>query len=389
MSTPDGEPESFPSLLLKQAATARKDYFRDFLVGHAHIQKASDQLLKAALDPGDAAFVMLIGPTGSGKTTIGHWLAGKLAEQWQAGNRSSGEIPCVEVTVMSPEYGRFDWIDHYQDVLDGLKDPFNHQRSARPARDIRRAMENSLRQRKPIAILADEAQQFGKTGSGKRLTDQLDHLKAIGDRTGVLYVLLGTYELVPFRAVNAQLGRRSIDIHLRRYDARQSADLRHFKSVVWAFQRNLPVYEEPHLTDVEWEYLYSRSIGCVGTLKQWLRRALALSLEEGGKVKGRTITHKHLAETAPSVDKATQAINDASIGELAMVESQTKIDQLMELVGLGSSKTRGAGKNTAPPQVPATAATPTATDEKPKRRATNRRVGERKPQRDPIADVAE
>jgi len=61
------------------------------------------------------------------------------------------------------------------------------------------------------------------------------------------YVLVGTYDLLVFRNLSAQLSRRSIDIHFSRYRATNEADLRAFKSVLWSFQRNVPLEEEADL----------------------------------------------------------------------------------------------------------------------------------------------
>ena len=85
--------------------------------------------------------------------------------------------------------------------------------------------------------------------------------------------LVGTYDLMVFRNLSAQLSRRSIDVHFSRYHATNEADVRALKSVLWSFQRNLPVEEEPDLLQ-HWKYCYERTIGCVGVLKDWLTRAL-------------------------------------------------------------------------------------------------------------------
>jgi hypothetical protein len=59
--------------------------------------------------------------------------------------------------------------------------------------------------------------------------------------------------------------------------------------VVWALQRQLPVEKEPLLLD-HGEFLYARSIGCIGWLKMHLDRALNLALVE----KAKTVTQAHL-----------------------------------------------------------------------------------------------
>src|SRR5207248_5529760 len=143
-------------------------------------------------------------------------------------------------------------------------------------------METALLQRRPIALIVDEAHHLAKTSSGRYLQDQLDHLKYFENLTGVSHLLVGTYELRPFRKINAQLACRSVDVHFSRYDATKEEEAQVFRSVLWALQRQLPVEKEPALVE-QWEFLYARSIGCVGLLKMHLNRALNAALTEGTK----------------------------------------------------------------------------------------------------------
>src|SRR5256885_1555347 len=118
-----------------------------------------------------------------------------------------------------------------------------------------------------------------------------------------------------FRNLSAQLSRRSIDVHFSRYQATNEADVRAFKSVLWAFQRNLPVEEEPDLLQ-HWKYCYERTIGCVGVLKDWLTRALAEAIERGEKTISRPVLEHH----ALSVDRCSQMVTEAGAGGRALAE---------------------------------------------------------------------
>jgi hypothetical protein len=84
----------------------------------------------------------------------------------------------------------------------------------------------------------------------------------------VSHILVGTYEMRPFRKINPQLALRSIDVHFPRYDMNEEQDCLMFQSALWALQRQLPVEEEPLLAQKHWEFLYARSIGCVGLGKR-------------------------------------------------------------------------------------------------------------------------
>src|SRR5947209_10752458 len=114
----------------------------------------------------------------------------------------------------------------------------------------------------------------------------------------------------PFRKANAQLACRSVDVHFSRYDAAIDAEAQVFQSVVWALQRQLPVEQEPSLVEY-WEFLYARSIGCVGLLKMHLNRALNLALTEQTK----TVTLTHLRKTAMPEARVEAALHHALASE--------------------------------------------------------------------------
>jgi len=171
----------------------------------------------------------------------------------------------------------------------------------------------------------------------------------------------------PFRKVNAQLACRSIDVHFPRYDAAIDADAQMFQSVVWALQRQLPVEKEPLLVD-HWEFLYTRSIGCIGLLKMHLNRALDLALTEQAK----TVTLAHLRKTALSETRVELALRNALESETELKESDGADERLLTLLGL-----RGQRPNAHLPQPeePPTIA-----------KAQPGRPGKRGPGRDPIGE---
>ena len=115
------------------------------------------------------------------------------------------------------------------------------------------------------------------------------------------YVLAGTYDLPIFRNLNAQLSRRSIDVHFPRYDATNPEERKAFQKVLLSFQRHLPLEEPPDLIH-QWKYFYARSVGCVGILKGWLTKALAEALESSEKTLSPAVLEQY-AETADRCDQ--------------------------------------------------------------------------------------
>jgi energy-coupling factor transporter ATP-binding protein EcfA2 len=342
-------PKSFPPELLAQPVEARLQYFEQrCLISHPRLQEALETIIQAICPPGEGAstrrpgtMVLVIGPSRVGKTTLIRLLEERLLTRTKALMVSNPSfIPFASILAAGPGTNRFEWAEYYRAVLRALHDPFVDGKVARiRVRELREAMETALIERKPFAIIVDEVHHLAEAARGSRLQSQLNHLKHFENATGVSHILVGTYEMRPFRKVNAQLACRSIDVHFPRYDAANEEDAQLFRSVVWALQRQLPVLEEPHLVE-QWEFLYARSIGCIGLLKMHLNRALNLALTE----QARTVTVTHLRKTAPSETRIALALRNALESEAELTESDGADERLLTLLGLRGSRTAQPAK---------------------------------------------
>jgi hypothetical protein len=177
--------------------------------------------------------------------------------------------------------------------------------------EYRYAVEQAIRYRRPVAVMIDEAQHLGKISSGRRLLDQLDVVKSIANQTKTVHVLFGTYDLLAFRNLNGQLSRRSVDVHLGRYRAEDSEDRQTFINVVQSFEKELAFEDQSDLVS-DWEFLYERSLGCVGILKEWLVRAATVASRKGA----RRLTRANLESQALCVAQCEQLYAETTDGEL-------------------------------------------------------------------------
>ncbi len=332
------EPEFFDRALLLQPPEVRQAYFEQrCLIEHPRLLEALEAILEAICAPGEevltrrpGTMVLVIGPARVGKTTLIHLLEERLLAYAASGMRADPHfIPFASITAPESGSGRFDWIDFYRPVLRQLGNPF----VASPthpihARQMREATEAAYLERKPLAIIVDEAHHLAEAARGSRLQSQLNHLKNFENTTGVSHILVGTYEMRPFRKVNPQLACRSIDVHFPRYDMRSEQDCLVFKSILWARPRQLPIEEEALLAEKHWEFLYARSIGCIGLLKLHLTRALNRALKEGA----RTVTLDHLRQTAASDVRVKLALRNALESEAELVEAKDADAQLLALL---------------------------------------------------------
>jgi hypothetical protein len=355
----------FPPELLLQPSAARLAYFQHKVVAHPHLKETHQHIWQAVQQPGAASLIFVFGPTGVGKTTLRCRLEQQL---WEAGRpameQDPGHIPVVGLEVAVADADSFRWRDYYQRALRALDEPMldhkilpNHILHKRVdmkdsgrykvTSELRWALEQALRYRRPIAFIVDEAQHFKRIASGRRLHDQMDTLKSLANMTGITHVLIGTYELLGFAQLSAQLDRRSLEIHFPRYHIDIPEEMLDFKRALLTFQRYLPLSGEPDLL-AQAEYFYERSVGCVGVLKDWLTRALGEALEDGQEALTKTV----LERQALSTRKLLRMAREIREGEETLAANSHAQTELRSLLGMSiesaeqhpSSSSRKVGK---------------------------------------------
>jgi hypothetical protein len=360
--------DSFPRELLKQPKAARLAYFRGYTVAHPLLKEVDAKLWQALQTPGEARLICLYGPTGIGKTTVLDRVKKRLIEREQSlMEQDPGYLPVAGMDAVASDSGNFSWRDYYKRALEALDDPFyGHARiklgrgSGWSGPEMRRALEKALKHRRVRVFIIDEAQHLTKMASGRRLQDQMDCIKSLAGASDTVHVLGGTYELLAFRNLSAQLVRRSMDLHFHRYRADREEEARAWRNVTWAFQRHLPLAVSPDLVG-QWEYCFERSLGCVGILKQWLVRALQSALEADRE----TIDLGLIEREALSAAQCEKMAGEMLEGEGQLAEGQEARTRLRLLLGLSE----GASQQE---------------EEVNKRKRPPGRVGQRRAGRDPI-----
>lgn len=291
--------------------------------------------------------------------------------------------------------------------------------------ELRQALEEALHKRGVRAVILDEAQHLMKIGSGAtgaKLLDQLDWIKSITNVTGVVHLLIGTYELLNLRNLSGQASRRSLDIHFPRYLFEHSTDCQDFQGVLLALLKQVPLQVDIESLMLHWSYFYERSIGCVGVLKDWLVRSTAAALHDGSNTLSLSLLQAHALTLAQCERMALDAVE----GEKQLDYMESRREHLWRLLSRGSERNvcvppvldavtndastvlaNEASKDIAPKKrqsrkkgqssptdsmTPLSSELPTETfdtteaaalESAPKKKST-RRVGQRQPQRDPV-----
>lgn len=391
--------DAFPRELLRRTTKERLGYFSSKVVAHPRLIEAYQSLLDVIAEPCGAALVIVCGPTGVGKTTMQRRVEQRLIEAAQTEMlRDTRHVPVASVEVAPPDGQAFSWKDLYRRMLIALHEPAalvipkplakDGSKLAAPgdapaielppfARaqsflDLRWAVERSIHERRPAAMLIDEAQHLNRVMGARTLQQQMDTLKSLANTTGVLHVLIGTYELLNMINLSAQLARRSVEIHFPRYRSEEEQDMEMFANIIYTFEQHLPLKKPSDLLRQR-DFLYEGSAGCVGTLKDWLTRALRCAMDG----EAHALTRQHLEKTLDR-RKQFQIVREILEGEETLRAGSTS-QQLRALLGMehadrlaskgGREQSTRSNKNPAPIRDP---------------KRSRSRPGQRLPRRDPV-----
>lgn len=341
-----GRPAEVITVLQEQPHT-RKEYFKNYWAAHKRILVVAQDLLRVIYEPADAEVIYLLGPTGVGKTTVMKYVIAELYKKALPElDNLPGHIPAASIQAENPDKGSYDWKDHYISTLLSLNEVLIDRKICLPEPDasrgelkvyprngmggraaLRHAAQNALSNRIMYAFFVDEAQYITKRKSGDGLMNQADTIRSIASQSGILHVLVGTYDLRHLRNLNGQLGRRSHTVHFRRYkidnlsNEDQIKELQFFTEAFKDFQEHLPVAEQPDLVK-HLEFCFTRCLGCVGRLKSWFRQSLAIAIEDNC----RTVSSKIFLKAAPSKEVWKQIAQEIKDGEDALEEDDDELE---------------------------------------------------------------
>lgn len=365
----------------------RLERFVTELLWHPTLDAATGEALGLLGLPRPPRIVLLVGPTGVGKTRLVRGLVGVLNRRARAALETDrGRIEAAMVEADAPMGSVFTWPPLLRQILLELGEPSIGRKIV--FRDAGRsdlivhlddkpnelfASTIAACRRRRLAVLAiDEGQHLSWAASPAVYLEQLERLKSFANRARLTIVLAGSYDLLRFADRSGQLLRRSAVVHLPRYRAERPEELAAFRQVLADLVERLPI---PIALDTErhWQDAYERSIGCVGLLHDWLANALALALGRGAERIGPT----DLRVAARAARDLRRLLREAQANEEFEATEALERRELRKALGLTLAR-----RPAEPTAEPTSEASPT--DVPPAHPSAARRVGERSPRRDPV-----
>ena len=241
--------------------------------------------------------VSLLGPSRVGKGALIRSVVREMNES-VAGEPSRLRAAVVRAEV--PHRKAFSWKRFWICALRAVGDPLPESKVNRtlPAGGVSRgtgaryraATEPELsdmfldaaRDRGLEVLFIDEALALLKHERGRVLEDQLDVLRNLADLERIKFVLASTSRILDSLGASEELASRVHHVHFPRYSRDDAKEYKDFRRAARALMDQLPAVSRFTLTGEQMVLLHAGSVGCVGRLVVWFRKAVQLCLDQEG-----------------------------------------------------------------------------------------------------------
>jgi AAA domain len=322
--------------------TSRLESFRTLKVKHPRLEEVERFLLRAISGHRSYTLLDLYGAGGVGKSTV----VEQIVRQLRDAETDPAVVPAVIVQASPEDVGSAARLDYYQQVLDqfqhhpAIRDRTKNlplyinrgKKSNDPAEwlEVRNVVEYALRLFQVKVVFVDEGQHLLAPDPLRKPTAQLDWLKALANRTNVLHVLVGNFDLYEYCHLNGQTTRRMRDHHFPRYHLDNQKECEEFVGALQSLLENVPLTVDVPALLSHWRWFGEWSMGCVGVLGDWIVETVDALWSENKTV----LTVDALTSSALQPDQRARLEMEARTGEhrvaRAKVQSEQELQQLVD-----------------------------------------------------------
>src|SRR6266567_1122534 len=312
--------------------------FKTLKVKHPRQEDIQQFLRGAIFAHRSYTLVDLYGMSRVGKSTV----MGQVARMIHSAETNPTVVPSVLVQGSPEDVGSAARLDYYQQVLDQLqhhpaiRDRTKHlplyvnrgKKSSDPVEwlQMRNAVEYALALLQVKVVFVDEAQHLLAPDPVRKPTAQLDWLKTLANRTNVLHVLGGNFDLYEYCHLSGQVVRRMRDQHFPRYHLDNQKECEEFVGALKSLLEHVPLSVDVPALLSRWRWFGEWSAGCVGVLGDWLVDTVDALWSAGETV----LTIEALTEHALQPDQRTRLEMEARTGEHRVARAKAQNEQELQ-----------------------------------------------------------
>ena len=331
--------------------------FKTLKVRHPRLEETEQFLLQTISGHRSYTLLDLYGTSGVGKSTVMEQVARLVREA----ETNPAVVPVVIVQASPEDVGSAARLDYYQQILaqvqhhPAMRDRTKHlplfinpgKKSTDPAEwlEMRNAVEYAFALLQVKVVFVDEAQHLLAADPRSRPTAQLDWLKTLANRTNVLHVLVGNFDLYECCHLNGQVVRRMRDHQFPRYHLDNQKECEEFVGALKSLLECAPLTVDMPALLTRWRWFGEWSLGCVGVLGDWIVDTVDALWSTGETV----LTVEALTRHALQPDQRARLEMEARTGEyrVARAKAQSELE-LQQFLGTSAHDGKLIPANPAP-----------------------------------------
>jgi hypothetical protein len=320
------------------ANVERLEDFKTLKVKHPRQEEIQQFLLGAISGHRRYTLVDLYGMSGVGKSTVME----QVARMISSAETNPAVVPGILVQGSPEDVGSAARLDYYQQVLDQLQHhpairdrtknlPLYINRGKKSSDPVewlqmRNAVEYALALLQVKVVFVDEAQHLLAPDPVRKPTAQLDWLKTLANRTNVLHVLGGNFDLYEYCHLSGQVVRRMRDQHFPRYHLDNQKECEEFVGALKSLLEHVPLNVDIPALLSRWQWFGEWSVGCVGVLGDWIVDTVDALWRKGETV----LTVDALTKHALQPDQRARLEMEARIGENRVARAKAQSEQELQ-----------------------------------------------------------
>jgi len=394
----------FDSSLLQAPHQEQLRYFESQVIDHPHLLQSYHLALDCIEFSGSGEIVPIVGPTGVGTTELARRLWRRFREAPTTVDEDGRVLPLAPVIGLEApsQAGRIEadyWKRLLAEILRRGGDILIDRKVYVPpsefilthpipyADPLKRGIDtlvgataSMLNRRQTRVVLINHADRLFPELDPAGCIRSQQILMDLAAQTSARFVLIGDYRLVRVcSGRNNWLHRQNV-VHFRRYDQNSVEESLDFSNALVELLAHIPLPQRLQSLSVPAaKEIYLRTVGCLGSLKRFLLQAL-----QHAQRTGQDMTEDFLLQFAPPNVVALEIAKEALIGERLLMDVEaSEIEQLLSLGAVPGSRGAGMADRDQDAGRTNTVKAPAA---KRGKYGQGRRVGERKPSRDPVGD---